>query len=78
MVSMVRVSGTRLFLYQICAKETSHMIHSLEGEITCALPILLFLLIIARYRKVGGDVCTGGAEMTYQAIDMPCCKGKLR
>ena len=37
---------------------------------------LLLLIISCRYRKIGGDVCTGGSEVSYQAVEVPCCKGK--
>ena len=28
---------------------------------------------LSRYRKIGGDVCTGGVESQYASVETPCC-----
>lgn len=31
------------------------------------------ILFFFSYHKIGGDVCSGGSESLYSAIEMPCC-----
>ena len=35
--------------------------------------ILTFPHMMNRYRKIAGDVCTGGEEKLFQRFEAPCC-----
>lgn len=53
------------------------LIHVRVKDIHHVRALLSLLCFLFSYYRIGGDVCRGGVESSYVAMEMPCCNSDM-